>query len=782
MANTVSLLIRQQLPEFVRNNYDTFVAFVEAYYSWMDSTGQVMDLSKKLPNALDLDASLTNFIEYFTKQFLPLFPKDKLSRPEFMIQHAKELYRTKGTDKSVKLLFRLLYGQDIDVYYPHTSVLRASTSGWANSASLRLDTTMWTIQVANGTDTKFRALDTSLGVTPTVYVNDVLQTSDYRHSPNEPYIIFDTPPAANAQIRTTYSGVDLIGAFQTNRIITRFIGQSSGASAISETLQQIIVDGIQQLDLIVSKPIGSFSQSELVKGRWTYDVDNGLYVDIYARLISYMAAIEITDGGQSYNVGDVVTITGGFPQNAATAVVDSVFTNLISNITIVSPGVGYQAGQLAYITSSPNTGLNVAVLSVDTSGNTHPNSYPINQDVLSLWANTVISDPDYLFIPQLSSNVNTVMGAAFSDHLLGKYPVERVGPVREITILSSTSVFNPPPTLAIDSPIVTVVGETSNGNIATADISLSWFGILGKMNVVHGGQNYRIGDEVTFENIPGVGFGIGAAAEVTALHTSNSGIRIVEFRPSRVNGTVTVNTTISNIEVIGTSTSFDTELFVGDQIEINSESSYIQTITNSTHLIVNTAFTRNSTGRKMGVYGRHFIGGMNYRQNALPTMGVISTNPFATGAQLKADLVLSGGAEFLLSSQTQEPIGKIRSIRITNPGYGYQSTPIIDLSSHGNGRAKAVAIMISNLFISSGRFTTTEGFLSADQRLESEGYYSSYSYIIKSQTELVKYKEILKNLVHPAGLRLRAEYVIDSEIIVDGESSANIANTYQDIS
>lgn len=779
MANTVSLLIRQQLPEFVRNNYDTFVAFVESYYEWMDSTGQVMNLSKSLPDAIDMDASLDNFISHFTKQFLPLFPEEQLSNPEFFIQHAKELYRTKGTEKSVKLLFRLLYGQDIEVFYPHTSVLRASTSGWANSASLRLDTTMWTLETSNGVETRYRALDHSRGVTATVYVNDVLQSSGYRHSPNDPYIIFDTPPESNAQIKITYSGVDLIDLFQTRQIIVRFIGQSSGASVVSETLQQIVQDGSPQLDLLVSNPLGEFSQSEVIKGKWTYDVPNGLSINIYAKLISYLSYINITNGGQSYNVGDIVTITGGFPQNSATAIVDEIFTDLISNIKVVKGGVGYQAGQLTYITSSPNTGLNAAILSVDASGNVHPNSYFINQDVLSLWANTVISDPNYYFTPGLSENVNTIMSSAFTDFLLGKSPTERVGPIKEVTILTSTSVFTTPPTLTVDAPIVYLTGTTANGNIATANVSLSWFGILGKMNVVDGGVNYSVGDEVSFENIPGIGIGIGAAAEVTSLHVANSGIKTVEFRPSRVNGTVTVNTSISNTQVFGTNTSFTTELFIGDRIEINSESSYITTISNNNHLVVNTAFTRNSTSRKLGVYGRYFVGGMNYRQDALPIGHVISTNPFASGAQVAAELVLSGGAQFELNSQTQEPVGKIRSIKVTNPGYGYQSTPIIDLSTKGNGKAKAVAVMISNLFMTPGRFQSTEGFLSSDQRLQSEGYYSNFSYVIQSQTELVKYKEVLKELVHPLGLSLRAEYLIDSQIVVSDITSVNIANTYQ---
>lgn len=779
MANTVSLLVRQQLPEFIRSDFDTFATFVEAYYSWMDQTGNTIDLSKNISNYMDLDRTLDGFIQYFTKQFLPLFPPDRLSNPTFFVQHAKEFYRAKGTAKAVKLLFRLLYNQDIDVFYPKTSVLRASTSGWTGTPSLRLDPTMWTIQYGDGTTTRFRALDTSLGATPTVYLNSVLQSTGYRHSPNEPYIIFDVAPALGVELKVTYVGNELTDLFDTNQIVVRMVGQVSGASAVTETLQEIIADTITQLDLAVSSPSGTFTQFEIVKGRWVYDTDTQSYVDIYGRLQSYLSSITLVDGGIGYNVGDPVIVTGGLPANTATAVVDSIFSALISNITVVTGGAGYQAGQPCYITSTPNTGLNVYVLSVDASGNVHPNSYPINQDVMTLWANTVMSDPDYYFTPGLSENVNTIMSMAFTDMIFGKHPVERLGPISTVTITSSTSVFNPAPTLAVDAPIVVVTGITANSNVATANVPLNYFGIIGKMNVVSGGSFYQVGDEVTFENIPGVGFGIGAAAEVTSLHTANSGIKTANFRPSRVTGTVTVNTAVSNVQVVGTGTFFTTELLANDHIEINSESSYVSTIINATHLTVNTAFTRNSTGRRMGIYGRYFIGGMNYRQNSMPNVIVLSNNPSATGADIRAELVLSGGASFLLESQTKEPVGKIKTIRITNYGYGYQSTPTIDLTGSGNGRANAVAVMLSNLFQGAGRYRTTEGFLSSDQKLQNEGYYTTFSYVVRSQTELTKYKTILKDLVHPAGVSLWGEYVVESDIPGDSSLSANVANTFQ---
>lgn len=780
MANTLSLLVRQQLPEYIRSDYDTFVTFVEAYYEWMDLPGNAMQVSKSLPAHMDLDTSIQTFIDYYTKQFLPLFPAELLARPEFLIQHAKEFYRTKGTVKAFKLLFRLLYNQDIEVFFPKESILKASDGQWVTDTSLRLDPTIWTLQYGDGVTTRFRALLNMMEVPiHAVYLNGVLQVSGYNFSPNEPWITFTTAPAANVEIKVTYLGSQLIGQFTLNAIVLKLVGLTSGASAISETLQELVDSTVTQLDLRVSSPRGAFTQSEIIHGNWIYGETGQESINIYARLISYVASIQVIDGGLNYNVGDPVVITGGFPNATAEAIIESVYRAVISNIVTIRGGAGYQVGQPVYITSTPNTGLSIVVSSVDASGIVHPNSYPISQDVMSLWANTVMSNSDYYFNSSITENVNTIMSQAFTTVAFGGTGPgpEQLGPITGLAIISSTTVFTTAPTLKIDAPILLVTGNTANGNVATANVSLSYFGTLGRMNVVQGGIGYRIGDEVSFENIPGIGIGVGGAAEVTALHVANSGIKTIEFRPSRLTGTVNVNHLMSNTEVVGTGTYFTTELRVNDRIEINSESRYVSSIANNQYFYTNAAFTRTSTKRNLGIYGRYMVGGINYRQSHLPLVRVNSANLSAWGANAQVDTILSGGES--LFPVAEFPPGKIISIRVTNPGYGYAAAPELDLTGSGDGTATAIAIMLRNLFTAPGRYLSTQGFLSADRKLQGSDYYTTFAYVIRSQTELVKYKTVLKDLLHPAGMRAWAEYVIDGVVTAPISVEANIANTYQ---
>ena len=785
MANTLSLLVRQQLPEFIRSDYDTFATFIEAYYEFLDQSNNAIGAAKSLPTNLDIDTTTTTFMEYFVTQYLPLFPPDRLSSPATMIAHAKEFYRAKGTPKAFKLLFRLLFGQNAEIFFPKDNILRASDGEWIREKSLRFNELIWTSQVGDGATTRFRALCDSrsissgnpirvwFGGTASNGISGSLQTTGYYHSPNDPYVVFSPAPPPNTVINITYHSPDIVERFGTNEIVLKLTGVSSNATAISETAEIIYDAQADSMDMVVSHTVGTFLQGETIHGQWTYDTSTGATLDVYGELFSSVLSIEVVKPGYGYNVGDPVIITGGSPTVAATAVVDEVLRAVITNVSVLNGGAGYQVSQPVYIISTPNTGLSLFVTSIDSSGNVHPNSYPISQDTINVWAGNVISSVNYGFLPAGSETTTTKMMSAFTT-----VPFTPLGPVTNIAIVLSTTVFSSTPQLKIDSPIKMVTGSSVNGNTQTANVTIGYFGILGRMSVVNGGTGYVPGDEISFVNNVGRGIGIGGAAEVIEVHAANSGIKTVKFQPSRVTGTASVNVFANTLQVNGTSTFFTTELFVGDQVEINNETSFVASIVDSTHITVNTAFTKNTTSRYLGVYGRYFVGGINYSMSALPTVQVISSNGSATGANIQVTAVLSGGESLLATGVTTTP-GAIVAIRVVNPGYGYRTVPTINLTGKGNHLATAVAIVIAGLLTSSGHYKSTRGFLSADQHLQgAEYYYNNYSYVMRAQTELGKYSSIFKDLIHPSGTRLWGEYVIESDLVTTAES-ANVANTYQ---
>lgn len=759
----ISALVRSQLPEYVRQDYDTFVSFVEAYYEYMEQTQGAMTVSKNLIEYLNVDTTLDAFIEHFRRQFLTLIPTDAIPDKAWLTQHIKEFYRARGTEKALRFLFRLLYNEEIEIVYPKEFILKCSAGNWITTKTMFVNPTLNVYATANGVGTKYRLVGTQqiVGNIP-VYVNEVLQVSGYFISNNTPELIFSTPPSANATIRMAYDGSKLAPLFNNGSVIAVVQGLTSGASGTTEKASEVTIGGISMIGIEISNLSDvTFTQQESIRMRWTYDINQSLSLDFFTFFMSFLESIQVTNGGASYNVSDVVPLVGGDPTVPASAIVDEIYNAVITNITIVNGGCGVQAGQPVIITSTPNTGLSILVSSVDTSGNVHPNSYVVVKDVISLYQDVIISNTNYYFQQNPGANQNTTFANAFSTLLFGASGPERLGPITGITIISSTQVFSQLPTLRVNAPIILVTGNTANGASATSNVSIGYFGMMGRMNLIVGGDGYTIGDELNFVNRPGRGIGIGCAGEVTETHAANNGVKAIRFMPSRIEGTVNC---AANSIIYGTGTTFNVALSVGDGIELNNETTWVQSFQSNTELTVNVALTRTSTGRRLGAFGRYPIGGINYRNEALPSITITSSNISASGANIQSEAVITTAGDGLLPSAEFQP-GQIKSIRLITPGAGYNTTPIVNLTNLGNGKATAIAHVVATILTSEGFFRDSAGLLSSDRKIQGqEYYYENYSYVVRTRVELNRYREVIKALTHPAGCTVWGELLIEKDI------------------
>ena len=125
----LSSVVSTQIPEFIREDYPTFVAFVEAYYEYLQTQG--VDLSA----TRDLDKTLDKFVIEFKKELahnLPGIVEDE----RFILSHIKDQYLAKGSEASYKLLFKLLFGKNVELKYPGTQMLRASDGKWNQEISV----------------------------------------------------------------------------------------------------------------------------------------------------------------------------------------------------------------------------------------------------------------------------------------------------------------------------------------------------------------------------------------------------------------------------------------------------------------------------------------------------------------------------------------------------------------------------------------------------------------------------------------------------------------------
>jgi hypothetical protein len=151
-------------------------------------------------------------------------------------------------------------------------------------------------------------------------------------------------------------------------------------------------------------------------------------------------------------------------------------------------------------------------------------------------------------------------------------------------------------------------------------------------------------------------------------------------------------------------------------------------------------------------------GGVGYNNDILPTANLTSTN--GTGAIIEVLSVLGEGDDLVA---TAEAAGAIRELTILSGGQGYDSETTLNLASYGDGTATANAIVISGVFTYPGRYLNDDGHLSAYNFLQDRDYYQPFSYVIKIKQSIEKYRKALKDLVHPAGMKVFGEYVTVDE-------------------
>jgi hypothetical protein len=214
-ANT-SILINRQVPEFVREEHPLFITFLEAYYEYLEQkqTGQLNNLTQKakdLRYLSDVDYSLNEFEDSFFNTYASLLPKDVSVDKEFLIKNVLPLYLAKGNEASFKLLFRMLFNDEVDILQPRNNVLRASDGKWTVDNILRIETDIRSIYTGNGSNNTFLLAQTSGSGEIDVYVNGVIKTegTDYYIRRESRKVIFITPPAANSSVKIFYNNFDI---------------------------------------------------------------------------------------------------------------------------------------------------------------------------------------------------------------------------------------------------------------------------------------------------------------------------------------------------------------------------------------------------------------------------------------------------------------------------------------------------------------------------------------------------------------------------------------------
>ena len=749
-----SLLVNHQVPEFVREEYPLFINFLEAYYEYLEQkqgtqSNDLISKSKDLRYISDVDDSIDDFEISFFNTYASLIPRDIAVDKSSLIKNVLPLYLSKGSESSFKLLYRMMFGDELEVKYPKNDVLRASDGKWEIENSLKVSKNFYSYYTCNGTTKEFKLLQQSNQADLTVYINDVAQTSGYYVRKESKKLVFNTAPLLNSTIKVLYATLDK--TIFTNRKIT---GQLSGTTALVEKVSNQIVNEELVIQLFVNDKtlIGNYINGENILTDVFVDDVN---VDVIVETISNILSINIIDGGSNYNVGDPVIVNAPVAAVGPSALISKTFKGVINQVSIHDGGAGFTVGERIAAIGYSNTQLDFAIANVNLSGANTANVFKIFSDVISDVdpANTILTASNWNFpgniAPSQTINVNSVISTAFSNvTYIG------IGEISNVTIVSANVVVTSTPILNAAPAYITISPLTANTTTSTI-VKIDTFGSLGKLVIRQSGSSYAVGDELIFTPKP-MSFGTGAAAVVKSVSPIVGRILDVEFVPSRITGTANV-TSVSNVMVQGIGTSFLSDLVPGDNIMIGFDTRKVLTIASDTSLNVTSAsWSTISIGQPIRKHGLNLIGGQGYTQDKLPTVTITTTS--GVGASIEVTAIMGDG-EDLVPKGTKRP-GEIEEILITNPGKAIKVLPTVDLVAYGDGTALANVTLNPSFETFEGRWSTSDGILSSeDRKIQGRDFYVSYSYLLSSSTEFSKYKKIFKELLHPAGFKMYSELI-----------------------
>ena len=124
----ISIFVKDQFPQFYNEDGPVFEAFVEAYYEYLEQTGQTLDFSRNLIEYQDIDTTTAEFLDQFKKLYLEQLPGLIKSDDRLTIKHIMDFYRSKGSERSIQLLFRILFDEPAKINKPGDDVIKPSTS------------------------------------------------------------------------------------------------------------------------------------------------------------------------------------------------------------------------------------------------------------------------------------------------------------------------------------------------------------------------------------------------------------------------------------------------------------------------------------------------------------------------------------------------------------------------------------------------------------------------------------------------------------------------------
>lgn len=299
----ISPLIESQFPSFYREDGPFFVKFVKAYYEWMEKNNNPLYHSRKLLEYSDIDQTVDSFLKYYKEQYLKNVQFDVATNKKSLIKNAGTIYKSKGTEASIDLFFKLVYGRPANIRYPGDDILKLSDNTWK--------------------------IPTYIEVSETSY------NSEFE----------------GKQIKGITSGaVAFVESYSIKKKVNYEYDSLGNRVNISKNIHVFFITNL----------VGNFKYGEKVIHSGTTDPRKSVTV------LGSLNKLEVLTGASNYNVGDIVTLNSNTGMNGK-AIVSSVYnTTGQVEFKLIEGGWGYSTSPEIIISEKTMKVSNVTVANSDS--------------------------------------------------------------------------------------------------------------------------------------------------------------------------------------------------------------------------------------------------------------------------------------------------------------------------------------------------------------------------------------------------------------------------------
>lgn len=757
-----SKLVERQLPEFVRSEHPVFVTFLKKYYEWLETNNQVTYEINALKNSIDLDKADNDYLNLLKRDLMPYFPENILADKRLFLKLITTFYKSNGTPDSVKFLFRALYNENIEIYYPKEDILKSSDGKWVLPLALRIDTsdnnifniekTKITGRISKATavvEKVIRSIDRQLGISYIeIYVSNIERLFETGEIVDATY--------SNGVVDVTVSG-RLIGALSEIKIDPLNRGAYYNGYDADIPYNGDPVTLVGGLNPTANNPIGALAYvGNTTKGAVTDIVltNPGFGFRKSSEIISsydpYVTTLDFKGGFDnapygaearaSINLVDTGTVRKVNLKNTSIETLHGLYANInVANaITIANIGTNqsFNVYSLSYVQLDDGGGGYRTRPTIDTYS-FYNEDY---QDILVITSCNIVKDT--YIITDLTQDLTASFEVGNYVRLVIQNRMEDIYEI--IGVTTHTLIF----------------AESFKNDISGVSVykilrnDLYKIGSLGRIVTANGGSGYAVGETLNFIG----GSGYGANAYISAIHAGNTGIKTITINNHSSNAyviggegyrrdalpTITINTTS------GANANVYVSEIVGDGESYSLSTSRIGAI--SSIRVVSYGYDYVKVPmislRNIDLSLANVTEGQLYVSNTKVYQG--TSNSSATFSAYVDQFNQSTGFIRLFNY-----VGTIDTAKSLKSDDGLVSSNIVSgsITVYGDGRAKATAKFENGLIRYPGIYLNTDGHLSADKFLQDDEKYHNFSYVISSQTDYNKFKKPLQDIVHPLGTK-----------------------------